>query len=170
MDIQTENTETETKIKRARKPSKAAQQKAALSAEITDQAEADAARAKSVVKPTYKRAYAARALEARLPKGVSRKAAARSTGDWLALTLAKLCIEGKNTLNVEKFEAILDANGVEHRHWNRTTQGWQGRLRMTGRLALQRVVAEAGGELLVPGEDGETTIVAPKSWVQKYTH
>lgn len=130
----------------------------------------DAARARSVVKPTYKLAYAAKALEARLPKGVSRKAAARSCGDWLALTIAKLCIVGKNTLDVERFEALLDANGVEHRHWNRTTKGWQGRLRMTGRLALQRVVAEADGELLVPGPDGDTIVAAPRNWVAKYTH
>lgn len=128
---------------------------------------ADAARARSVVKPTYKLAYAAKALEARLPKGVSRKVAARSSGDWLALTLAKHCIVGKNTLDVEKFEAILDANGVEHRHWNRTTKGWQGRLRMTGRLALQRVVAEADGELELP--NGER-VVAPRNWVAKFHH
>lgn len=130
----------------------------------------DAARARSVVKATYKLAYAAKALDARLPKGVSRKAAARSCGDWLALTIAKLCIVGKNTLDVERFEALLDANGVAHSHWNRTTKGWQGRLRMTGRLALQRVVAEADGELLVPGEDGDTIVAAPRNWVAKYTH
>jgi hypothetical protein len=130
----------------------------------------DAARARSVVKPTYKLAYAERAIASRLPKGVSRKAAARSCGDWLALTIAKLCIVGKNTLDVERFEALLDANGVAHSHWNRTTKGWQGRLRMTGRLALQRVVAEADDELLVPGENGDTIVAAPKSWVAKYSH
>ena len=136
-------------------------------AAILATAEADAARVRSVVKPNYKLAYAARAIEARLPKGVNRKVAARSTGDWLALTLAKLCIVGKTTLDVERFAAILDANGVKHAHWNRTTKGWQGRLRMTGRLALQRVVAEAEGELELP--NGER-LVAPKSWVAKYTH
>lgn len=139
-------------------------------AAIAGAAFADAVRARSVVKPTYKLAYAARALEARIPKGVSRKVAARSCGDWLAMQIAKHCIVGKNTLDVEKFEALLDANGVEHRHWNRTTKGWQGRLRMTGRLALQRVVAEADGELLVPGEDGEQIVAAPKSWVAKFSH
>lgn len=136
-------------------------------AAIAAEALADAARARSVVKPTYKLAYAAKAIDARLPKGVSRKAAARSCGDWLALTIAKLCIVGKNTLDVEKFEALLDANGVAHAHWNRATKGWQGRLRMTGRLALQRVVAEADGELeLANGE----RLVAPRNWVAKYAH
>jgi hypothetical protein len=162
--MNTEN-HTETKPTRARKPSKKHEAE-----QIAQAAEADANRPRSVVKPTYKRAYAARALSARLPKGMSRKVAARSSGDWLALTLAKLCIIGKDTFDVDRFEAILDANGVEHRHWNRTTRGWQGRLRMTGRLALQRVVAEAGGELLVPGENGEEIVAAPKSWVQKHTH
>lgn len=127
----------------------------------------DAERRHSVVKPTYKLAYAARALEARIPKGVSRKVVARSCGDWLSVQIAKACIVGKNTLDVPRFEALLEANGVAHSHWNRTTKGWQGRLRMTGRLALQRVVAEADGELELA--DG-STIVAPRNWVAKYTH
>lgn len=134
---------------------------------IATTAFADAARARSVVKPTYKLAYAAKALDARLPKGVSRKVAARSCGDWLALTIAKHCIVGKNTLDVTAFEALLSANGVVHEHWNRTTKGWQGRLRMTGRLALQRVVAEADGELELP--NGER-LVAPRNWVAKFAH
>lgn len=139
-------------------------------AAIAATAFADAIRARSVVKPTYKLAYAAKALDARLPKGVSRKAAARSCGDWLSLTIAKLCLVGKNKLDIDRFEALLDANGVAHSHWNRTTKGWQGRLRMTGRLALQRVVAEADGELLVPGENGDTIVAAPRNWVAKYSH
>ncbi len=139
-----------------------------LAAEITAQAEADAARARSVVKPSYKLAYAARALTARGTKGVSKKVVARSCGDWLSLEIAKVCVKGKkNELDVAVFEALLDANGVTHAHWNRTTKGWQGRLRMTGRMALARIVAEADGELELP--DG-STVVAPKSWVAKHTH
>lgn len=134
---------------------------------VIEQAEADAARVRSVVKPTYKKRYAERALTARKPKGVSKKVAARGTCDWLHLQLAKLTLDEKGHLNVDEFEAILDANGVEHAHWNRTTKGWQGRLRMTGRLALQRIVAEAQGELELP--DG-STVVAPKSWVEKHVH
>lgn len=130
--------------------------------------------ARSVVKTAYKKRYAERAILAKNVKGVSKKARARSCGDWLSVTLAKLCLVEKDQLSVERFEAILDANGVEHAHWNRTTKGWQGRLRMTGRLALQRVVAE-GGELDVPVEIATEcgfpqTIPAPASWVKAHTH
>lgn len=123
---------------------------------------------RSVVKATYKALYAARVLsgEARGKKGVSKKAQARSCSDWLALTLAQLTLGAKDALDVAKFEAILDANGIAHAHWNRTTKGWQGRLRMTGRLALQRVVA-AEEQLYVP--EGEP-VKAPRSWVQKHQH
>lgn len=129
----------------------------------------DEDRPNSVVKGAYKAKYRIRAREmARKPKGVAQKALERSCGDWLAIELAKRTLtEGKKpALIVPAFEAILDANGVEHRHWNRTTPGWQGRLRMTGRLALQRVVAEAG-ELAIPGEG---TIAPPKVWVAKHAN
>jgi hypothetical protein len=134
----------------------------------------DAARAGSVVKGAYKLRYAERALTAKPVTGVSKKARARSCGDWLAVTLQKLTLAEKDQIDVGAFEAILDANGVKHDHWNRTTKGWQGRLRMTGRLSLQRIVAE-GGELEVPADLAEakgvaTTIVAPASWVKANTH
>jgi len=122
---------------------------------------------RSVVKPTYKLKYAARVVEgARGKKGVSKKAQARSCSDWLALELAALTLREKDKLDVEAFEAILTANGIKHEHWNRTTKGWQGRLRMTGRLALQRAVA-AEEQLFLP--NGET-LKAPRSWVQKHQH
>lgn len=121
----------------------------------------------SVVKSTYKVKYAQRAIDmARKPKGVSLKALKRMTGDWLAIELAKRTLDDKAKLKVADFEAILDANGIAHAHWNRTTKGWQGRLRMTGRLALQRVVAE-DGELVLP--DG-ATLAAPRAWVAKHQH
>ena len=134
---------------------------------LETEAEAAIATPKSVVQSSYKRKYAEReAAMVRRPKGVSRKALARSSGDWLALELAKLVLDERSNLVVSAFEAVLDANGVLHAHWNRTTKGWQGRLRMTGRLALQRVVAE-DGELVLPS--GET-IAAPRAWVAKYAH
>lgn len=136
-------------------------------ANIDQQLVADLARARSVVKSTYKIAYAEKVKAgAKGKKGVSKKVQARCCGDWLALELAARTTNAKTgAIDVSAFEAILDANGVAHAHWNRTTKGWQGRLRMTGRLALQRVVAEADGELELPG--GER-IVAPKSWVAKF--
>jgi hypothetical protein len=120
----------------------------------------------SVVAGSYKAKYRTRARERHVkPKGVAQKALERSCGDWLAVELAKrILTEGKKpSLRVAAFEAILDANGVKHLHWNRTTPGWQGRLRMTGRLALQRIVAE-NGTLVIPGE-GELS--APKAWCDR---
>lgn len=117
----------------------------------------------SVVKAGYKAKYAERAQTARVRKDIPQKARKRSCLDWLAQELAVRTLDKKATLIVPEFEAILDANGVEHAHWNRTTKGWQGRLRMTGRLALQRVVAESG-ELALP--DG-TSVKAPKAWVER---
>ena len=121
----------------------------------------------SVVAGSFKVKYRERAIAmTRKPKDVSMKALKRSTSDWLAIELARRTLDEKAVLSVPAFEAILDANGVAHRHWNRTTKGWQGRLRMTGRLALQRIVAEHG-ELALP--DG-SAIPAPKNWIAKHTH
>lgn len=132
---------------------------------ITEQDEATIHAPKSVVASTYKAKYAARAVALqRKPKGVPLKALKRMSGDWLGLELAKLTLDAKAKLVVPALEAILDANGVPHSHWNRTTPGWVGRLRMTGGLALRRVVAE-DGELVLP--DG-STLEAPKAWVAKY--
>jgi len=115
----------------------------------------------SVVALGYKQKYAARAAaRERAVKGVSTKALKRSSQDWLALLLAKHTLGEKDKIDVAKFEAILDANGVAHSHWNRTTAGWQGRLRMTGRLALNRVVSEAGQIII-----GDEAIEAPRSWI-----
>ena len=122
---------------------------------------------KSVVQSGYKLRYAEReAAMQRRPKGVSRKALARSNGDWLAIELAKLVLDDKSKLVVAKYEAILDANGVPHAKYSRTSPGWQGRLRMSTRLALQRVVAE-DGELVLP--DG-AVLAAPKAWCAKHAN
>lgn len=119
----------------------------------------------SVVDASYKAKYRERANNmARKPKGVHKKALKRSNCDALAIELAKRTLDEKQHLKVDTFEAILSANGVKHEHWNRTTAGWQGRLRMTGRLALQRVVAENNGELVVPGEG---IVKLPRTWVEK---
>jgi hypothetical protein len=131
------------------------------------EAEAAIATPKSVVRSGYKAKYAEReAAMQRRPKGVSRKALARSSGDWLAIELAKLVLDEKSRLVIASYEAILDANGVPHAQYSRDTKGWQGRLRMSTRLALQRVVAE-DGELVLP--DG-ATIAAPRAWVAKHQH
>lgn len=123
---------------------------------------ADNAKRNSVVKPAYKHRYAARAVEA----GLKRKAAQRSTWDWLAQTIAGEALGKGDKLDVERFLALLDANGVDHSRWTNRSKGWEGRLRMTGRLALQRVVAEAGILRTADGDELE----APAEWVAKYHH
>lgn len=128
--------------------------------EIDAEIEADLPKSNSVVKSGYKTKYRDRAREA----GVARKAAKRSTWDWLAEQLAGECLVGKDKIDISRFLAVLDANGVDHSRWTNRSKGWEGRLRMTGRLALQRVVAEAGVLLLADGE----TLEAPAEWVAKF--
>lgn len=122
--------------------------------------EADIARKNSVVKAKYKIRYAHRAVEA----GLKKKRAKRSAWDWLAEKLADECLNSKDRISIDRFLAVLDANGVDHSKWQNRSKGWEGRLRMTGRLALQRVVAEANVLRLPDGEE----MVPPAEWVAKY--
>lgn len=126
----------------------------AVDAEVAE----DNAKPSSVVKPGYKHKYAERAASAGLGK-----VAQRSCWDWLAQSLAGECLEGTK-ISIARFLAILDANGVDHSRWTNRNKGWEGRLRMTGRLALQRVVAEAGVLKTADGEELE----APAEWVAKF--
>lgn len=133
--------------------------------DLEPEAEASISLPKSVVGSGYKARYAEReAAMQRRPKGVSRKALARSSGDWLAIELAKRILDPKAKIDVPSLEAILTANGVKHEHYNRTTPGWQGRLRMSGGLALRTIVANEEALLLPNGE----RIDAPKTWCAKY--
>jgi len=120
----------------------------------------DNAKANSVVGVAYKHRYAQRAAGA----GLKRKAAQRSAWDWLAQTIAGECLDDKDRISIERFLALLEANGVDHSRWTNRNKGWEGRLRMTGRLALQRVVAEA---MVLKTADGEE-LEAPADWVAKY--
>jgi len=122
----------------------------------------DNAKANSVVGVAYKHRYAQRAAGA----GLKRKAAQRSAWDWLAQTIAGECLDDKDRISVERFLALLEANGVDHSRWTNRNKGWEGRLRMTGRLALQRVVAEA---MVLKTADGEE-LEAPAEWVAKFTN
>jgi hypothetical protein len=75
-------------------------------------------------------------------------------GDWLAEFLNDMCIVGdKGETDLLRFEMICNANGVSLEKYNRTTNGWQGRLRMTGRNLLKAVVVRTG-HILVPNGDG----------------
>jgi len=70
-------------------------------------------------------------------------------GDELAILLNNLCLN-KAGINLELFEAICAANGVNLTRYNRTTKGWQGRLRMTGRNLLAKRLKSNGGKLIMP--------------------
>jgi hypothetical protein len=114
----------------------------------------------SIVKPKFKDKYIqnARAL------GIAGKAAKRSNWDWLSQQIASVCLDDKGKINVDKFMDILEANGVDYSKWQNRNKGWEGRFRMTGRVALQRVVAN-NNALKLP--DGESN-APPAEWVEKY--
>jgi hypothetical protein len=128
-------------------------------AEIDAEVAADNEKKKSVVLPKYKHRYAERAANA----GIAKKAAQRSAWDWLAQTLAAQCLDERQRIDIAKFTRILEMNGVDHSRWTNRSKGWEGRFRMTGRLALQRIVAECG---VMQVEDD--VLEAPADWVAKF--
>jgi hypothetical protein len=75
-------------------------------------------------------------------------------GDRLAELLNSLC-NNKAGTNLELFERICKANGVDLSKYNRTGKGWQGRLRMTGRNLLAKRVVENNGLLIMPEGMGD---------------
>lgn len=90
-------------------------------------------------------------------------------GDDLAVILNNLCLVGeghKATIDLPRFEAICAANGVDLSKYNRTRNGWQGRLRMTGRNMLARRVYEADGVLLTPIEGAEPQYKMSGEWME----
>lgn len=86
-------------------------------------------------------------------------------GDWLATLLNNFCVGDKNT-DLAMFERICGLNGVDTSKYNRTTPGWQGRVRMTGRNKLARVIF-AAKKIVVPmlEGDGSQEIAAPADWL-----
>lgn len=148
------NTTKETK---ATSQSTAEATEAAMAKAIADsaiEAATSDALPRSVVGVGYKAEYRRKALEA----GRTSKASRRCNGDWLAQELEARCLDDDERLLVGAFEAILDENGVQHSHWNRITNGWQGRLRMSGSMSL-RAKLKKQGFLLMGGERVE----APKA-------
>lgn len=132
--------------------------------EVDAEVAADNVKKNSVVLPKYKHRYAERAANA----GDKRKMVQRSAWDWLAQTLAAQCLDQKQRIDIAKFTRILELNGVDHSRWTNRSKGWEGRFRMTGRLALQRVVAECG-VMQILGDEGEHDVVeAPTEWVAKF--
>lgn len=148
----------------------AAAEEAAVDGESTD---AEDKPNNSVVKDKFKTKYIenARAL------GVGGKAAKRSNWDWLSQQIAAYCLDDKAKISIGAFVALLDANGVDHSKWTNRNKGWEGRFRMTGRVALQKVVANAGilHIPVAPDADGKveetiepTIVAAPPEWCALY--
>lgn len=86
-------------------------------------------------------------------------------GDDLATLLNNLCLTEKSGTDLERFEAICEANGVSLAKYNRTSNGWQGRLRMTGRNLLARKVWENDGVVLTPVEGADPQYQMSAEWM-----
>jgi hypothetical protein len=113
----------------------------------------------SVVAEKFKLKY----LENARAAGIAGKAAKRSNWDWLAQQIAMACLGEKDKIRIDDFMQLLDDNGVDYSRWTNRNKGWEGRFRMTGRVALQKVVANAG-VLKV----GMSEVLAPFEFVEKY--
>lgn len=95
---------------------------------------------RSVVGRKYKIRYRDRAREA----GLRGKAAKRSAWDWLAQRMAEQTLTKKAKTDVPALFEFFQANGLDTDRWPNRAPGWEGRLRMTGGLALRRQIAETG--------------------------
>jgi len=122
--------------------------------------EGEAAKPNSVVLPKFKVKY----LENARALGIPGKAAKRSNWDWLSQEIAGFCLNDKHKIDIGQFLRLLDANGVDYSKWTNRNKGWEGRLRMTGRVALQKVVANRG---VLTFPDGNT-IETPADFVARY--
>jgi hypothetical protein len=129
-------------------------------AEAVGEEEAEDKAPVSIVKDKFKAKYAENAALI----GDTRKQVKRSNWDWLSQQLATFCLSEKGKIDIGAFTDVLDANGVDHSRWTNRNRGWEGRFRMTGRVALQKVVAN-NGVLKWPGGDFQ---VPPPEFMMKY--
>ena len=95
---------------------------------------------KTVVPVAYKAKYRARAAAL----GLHGKAHKRSNCDWLAQELANECV-ANGAFDLSRFLAICEANGVDAlSRWPSRSNGWEGRLRMSGAIVLRGIVGKSG--------------------------
>lgn len=90
-------------------------------------------------------------------------------GDWLAVTLNNLVL-GKTMTDLAKLEELFLLNNADTSKYDRTRNGWQGRIRMTGRNLLAKQVYMQGKLLLPPSlriEGGPDHLVADADWMAK---
>ena len=114
----------------------------------------------SVVKDKFKKRY----IDNAVAVGATHKAAKRSNWDWLAQEIAKFCLDDKGKIDIRAFVALLNVNGVDHSRWVNRNRGWEGRFRMTGRVALQKIVATQGF-LRLPDD---LSVNAPQEWRDRF--
>ena len=131
-----------------------AAEKAAL-AEVEEEAKLP----NSVVAEKFKLKY----IENAKANGIAGKAAKRSNWDWLAQEIAAECLKEKEKIDIQEFMDLLELNGVDYSRWTNRNKGWEGRFRMTGRVALQKVVANAGRLKKKMSES-----IPPEAWVAKF--
>lgn len=116
---------------------------------------------RSVVPRKYKTLYKTKA-QARGDKG---KAAKRSIWDRFAQIAKEETLNDDEKTDVAKLMAFLEANQIDHSKWDSRSNGWQGRLRMTGVNVLRRKTAELGffyranGEQIVLSEQEMAALV-----------
>ena len=113
----------------------------------------------SVVAEKFKLKYIQNAKES----GYTGKAAKRSNWDWLAQEIAAECLKEKEKIDIAEFQDLLELNGVDYSRWTNRNKGWEGRFRMTGRVALQKVVANNGRLVKKMSES-----VPPPNWIEKF--
>jgi hypothetical protein len=125
-----------------------------------DEEEEDQPKVNSVVADKYKNNY----IENAKLNGNGNKAARRSNWDWLAQQIAAHCLDEKQHIRMDDFVLLLNMNSVDHSKWTNRNKGWEGRFRMTGRVALQKIVA-GNNYLVLPNGDLATP---PTEWITKY--
>lgn len=93
----------------------------------------------NIINPKYRELYASRGNPLHC-------------GDWLALTLENQFTGGNGKFDRGLFVEFLELNGVNtSKPWAvSTTHGWQGRMRMTARSALELAVAKSGVLVMTP--------------------
>lgn len=85
-------------------------------------------------------------------------------GDWLAQIFNNQ-VKTKEGTDVARVDAIAAANGVDNSKYDRTRPGWQGRLRMTTRNLLAKVIWLNDGVFRIPEGDGVVEYKAPDEWM-----
>ena len=97
--------------------------------------------------------------------------------DWLAILLRGACqtvVDGKLKFDIFKFEGVCNANNVSITHLitssKQSKNGWEGRARMSGSMALRRAIADAGVICIPEGATklDEQTIEVPIEFCKTY--